>query len=489
MPKSIQGYADCRGGWNADAVPELLADNELTQADDVDLDLRGGVNRRKAWMRIDDGISVTGTMYQLIEWPRNNGSLVLLGVHDSALVEIEGGGSLSTVQTLAGQHIGHCVFNDRFYFTDGSEYRTYDGSSVSVVSPDSATDNDLGPIKRCKWLLWHPSSFRIFAAGDTMNPATLYYSEPNKPNYFKNTSKMVPTTGDGPIQGIALFGDAVVVFFRNSVWAWRGSDPMTDATWQKLPVPHGTQSPDTIALTPDSLTYLGDRGLYAMTLPLLGYSIVTSPDRGLVPNIAENKVTSVMSAISNKSTASGVYDPTTGKYYLAYSIGLESYVLVFDWALGAFTRYTVPGKVHSLVRRQDGTILIGLKGAIAALSGIGDDYTGPVMPVIQLAYRNLGIPLVTKKLWKVHVGGNVPGAEFKIATRWLEEDHTLRIGATGFVWGDPWGAPWGRTEIPWQCTRTRLLGDVFTFTLRGNGEDFQFRALVVEFRPTSRKGR
>jgi hypothetical protein len=78
-------------------------------------------------------------------------------------------------------------------------------NNVREVIPNVGADNDLSPIKRCKYLAFHPKSFRIFAAGDSLYPTALYYSEYDDPSYFKETSIVFPTTANGPVTGLAPF--------------------------------------------------------------------------------------------------------------------------------------------------------------------------------------------------------------------------------------------------------------------------------------------
>src|SRR5690606_20485948 len=86
-------------------------------------------------------------------------------------------------------------------------------------------ETNLDPIAKCRFLVRHPNSYRLFAAGNPEDPAAVYFSEPNAPDYWKPTSVLYPTTGDGPVQNIIAFGDALLVFYKHSVWAWRGIDP------------------------------------------------------------------------------------------------------------------------------------------------------------------------------------------------------------------------------------------------------------------------
>src|SRR5690606_40239160 len=82
--------------------------------------------------------------------------------------------------TVARQKVGYFFLQDKLYFVDGQSYRVYDGNTVEEVQPVDEPDNDLTPIKRCRFIVHHPNSYRIFAAGDPENVSALYYSEPKR---------------------------------------------------------------------------------------------------------------------------------------------------------------------------------------------------------------------------------------------------------------------------------------------------------------------
>src|SRR5690606_27603654 len=153
---------------------------------------------------------------------------------------------------------------------------------------------DLTPIRRCRFLVRHPNSYRIFAAGDPENASALYYSEPNEPGFFKKVSVLYPTTGDGPVQNIVAFGDALLVFYRHSVWTWRGLDPEEDARWLRRPPGVGTVAPSCCALTPGRLSSFGQSGIDALSPAVLDMNVTIEPTEGLIRNFAANKVEALL---------------------------------------------------------------------------------------------------------------------------------------------------------------------------------------------------
>jgi len=88
-----------------------------------------------AWTTVPDTTSVyeavldyDAQVERLIEWPRTSGVRTLLAVMSTAapaytLYAISADGTRTSVQVLSTLHFGYFWHGDRFYFTDGAEYR------------------------------------------------------------------------------------------------------------------------------------------------------------------------------------------------------------------------------------------------------------------------------------------------------------------------------------------------------------------------------
>lgn len=460
--KLLTHYFDFRGGLNTDSAPDLVADNELVIADNVDLDERGAVTKRKGTVPLN-ATSYGAQVEKLIEWTRNDGSAVLLAVVGTTLCKINDDGTKTDLITLDEPDIGWFVFQDKFWFTgkqDGvDKFWQYDGSTISEVTPNSATDNDLTPIKRCRWFVWHPKSMRVFAALDPEDKAALYYSEPNDPTYFKQTSKLYPTTGDGPVTGLAIFGDAMLAFYNNSVWAWKGADPAADATWEKPAVGDGTFAGRSIALTPGGLTFVTKAGIVTMSPGLLDYNVVMIATESLIANWADGKVANIVRSVASGARTCAVYDRLNNKYLLAYSEVEErpDKILVLDWTLKAFTRY-VGLQVNDFCQRADGELLIASNGYILKMGQGYKDFdvaTGDYKAIefgVKTKQFNLGYPFHEKKFRKLFLAARQYGAELSSATVIVNYDYDSEEFTNveldeSFTWGEDWGKLWGWSDL------------------------------------------
>jgi len=518
MAKLLRSYYDFRGGLNTDAAPDNLMDNELVQADNIDLLERGGIAKRKGYIRLNN-VSYGGQVEQIFEWPRDNGEVWLMAVVDVAgtprlfRVREDQGYRLEEVARLASPRVGYFFLQDKLYFVDGASYRVWDGETVQDVpnyepeppedeeQPEEPVISDLTPIRRCRFLVRHPNSYRIFAAGDPENASALYYSEPNEPGFFKKVSVLHPTTGDGPVQNIVAFGDALLVFYRHSVWAWRGLDPEEDATWIKLPTGVGTDAPYSIALTPGSLTFFGQSGIYALSPAVLDMNVTIEPTEGLILNFAANKVEALLRQIRIPERAVAVFDSNNQRYMLAYGEGEDAVrnnrILVFDWTLRAFTRYTNLF-VNDFCYRLNGDLLAATNGYILKMNTGYNDHNQPIEMRVRTKQFNLDHPFHKKNLLRLYIGFRQPEQGTSLLTLRLYVDDILRgeiIEAAlyeNFVWGESkWGDIWGyRSTV---TTRTRIYGSghrvqVEFFNAQPD-DPTTIYGIAFEFRPKRAKGR
>lgn len=369
----MAAITDFRGGVNLDTALDALEANELVEALNSELSERGAIRKRAGWAKFNAS-SYDSIVTQIFEWPRKDETTQLMAVMGDTLYEVAENGARTAVQTSTSSEIGHFFFQDRLYWVDGAEYYVYDGSSSDPVTPKDEPDNNLGPIRRCRFAVRHPKSFRFFAAGDPQEASAVYFSEPNEPDYWKDTSILHPSTDDGPVVGLSLLGDAVLVWFRHSLWVWRGVDPTLDVVWEKLAAPEGTVSHRTIALTPQSTTFLGEGGLFAMSPQILGLTGEQEPGQDVFRNLAEGKFTSLLERIVQKEQTRGVYDGKNRRYLLSYTESdnpahANDTVLVLDWPIGAITFWRAPGVgVRSWCYRHNGDLLAGMDNFILRLN-------------------------------------------------------------------------------------------------------------------------
>jgi hypothetical protein len=294
MSKKLGAYVNFNRGRNGTASADSLLAEEMREAINVDLMPRGGYSQRKGCSKaIQTSLGATG-ISQLIKFPGQN-----LAVINNKLVKWDG-----TVikDALASNSIGYEYFtNNKLYFVDGTQYYVYDGTTCTAVTP--ATSADLTKVKACKLLIQRGQ--RMFALGDNTN--SIYYSATGEPNNFTASQAINAISEDlyNPVAA-SLFGDALVVLKRNSVYAWTGWDPSTDVEFHELYAHDGTVAPRSVCKAGDYLLYLGDDAIIALV----------AVEKGLLSTIKVSPgVTDIIGSLTNRDKAVGVY--YRGCYYLA----------------------------------------------------------------------------------------------------------------------------------------------------------------------------
>lgn len=298
---------------NEVASPEKLEDNELMEAINVIYDEAGGVSKRKGMGQdADYGAAV---ITRLIDYSKENKMLVAYGT----TLRVYGGSVIKG--DFDNTNFDWEVFSDgKLYLVNGVNYYSYDGTDLVAVTP--ATGTSLDHIKRCKYIVQRGQ--RLFAAGDSQNPNTIYYSEVGEANNFPDLNFINAVSDDNDvITGLVEFHQAMVAFKRHHIYAWFGWDPATDVRFDKINVHTGTPSFLTIKRVYNFLFYLGEDGVYAL--------------HGLEPNyISSNNLTDEVirnrfEKLVDADKACAVF--YEGKYLLSVSLAgdADKTILVFDF--------------------------------------------------------------------------------------------------------------------------------------------------------------
>lgn len=333
--------------------------------------------------------------------------------------------------------------------------------SIREVTPNGDVTNDLSPIKRCKFLVFHPVSLRFFAAGDSEDPTAVYFSEIDKPNFFKRTNKLYPVTSSGSITGLVVFLRSVLVSYKMMFMVWSGSDISYDATWKQLAIPTGCVAHDTIALTPVSLTFLGIDGVYCISAGLLNDDMVMVVNKEMFCDLSENKVKSIVKSMVHKESAKAVFHD--GFYYLAYGDDSDNprnnKELVLNWSLKSFVRFS--GRdVNCYCSRFDGSLLLASRNYVLEAECGLDDVdveSGSVKPIklsVVTKPYSLGSEArawISKTVNRVFVSAQQLINEVSKVVFRIKSDYVSKVFDTDFneslVYGRNYGLSYGFVDI------------------------------------------
>lgn len=372
---------------------------------------------------------------------------------------------------------------------------------IREVVPNSDITNDLSPVKRCKYIIYHPASYRFFAAGDEQNPTALYFSEPDQPNYFKQTSVMYPVTELGPITAITNLVTSVLVSYTTSWRYWNGINIAT-ASWKPIPVPYGCASHYSVALSSLGLIYFANEGICVMSPAILNLeSAVMVVNSSLFRIITDGRLENVIDQVKFPENTRGVYHK--GIYYFAYSdidsdtrnnkiliCDLTGSSLPFVRDTGKQVNWWCPRKdkclyfasknyiLKSDVGKNDIDVNSGLQKAIRK-----EVKTKPYCPggsrflfnlknCARLFFASLQSPNTSSIINDIYI---ISGYETKRLTA------ASLVLSNSFVWGDAWGKAWGISEFSTFEGPVEILGYRFQLHLIDESLDNDLFMYAVGF--------
>lgn len=328
------------------------------------------------------------------------------------------------------------------------------------VKPKSGeTDNDLAPIKKCRFIEIHPKSLRVFTGGNPDDNSCLYFSESGNVNHFKVTSKLYPTGGEGPIKAIRPMLQSMIIGFSYGWYEYSGIDDL-DWKWIKLPIPYGPVNNDVVELTPASFTFLSTDGIWKVSIGALNSSIVVSSEDTLLFNITNGRVEGIISNIKNFDHVTSAF--ANGRLYLAYSetnTEVSDKILVYDFSQNNFVRYTHL-KVNKIFTKIDGKVYFGSKNYIMKFDDkyLNDtDESGQPIPIkmnVKTSRFNFRTPFNIKLFHRFFFSANQGVDIGNFLNMWIKIDYAtsksyyIDLNNESLIWGiSEWSKVWGLADI------------------------------------------
>lgn len=545
-------YDDFRKGRNDTVAPNQLEDDEMFEAINLDLSERGGFSRRKGVVPTNS-VKIGTQLMSPYEWICGNLRIILNVKYDGTTYsfgKIEGD-VFTPRQTVLSGELAIIVIRNVLYFGDGTniyEWGAYDytpaSGTVNLVTNDVVmnTDgefyrskltrssvnlstetytnttnwelvtlaknvvcdyirpikanpdvtNNIAPIKKCTYFLHHPASFRIFAYGNPDEPTALYFSEANEMGYWKGTNKLYPSKNDGGITAICNLTDCLMVSYNTMWYYWRGVST-ADMTWKPLPLPYGCKSQGSLALTPFSITYLGDDNIYNVTASILSSEVVMLQPEQIIKSLTEGTQEIILNSIKVPKNAKAIFHKE--KYMLAFnddeSLNYNNKVLVYYWN----TKGVVINEgleIYGWIEKNDGELLIASRGwMLIADTGYSDWDTQlgqkkPIRIFAETKFYNLKALLNPKYLSRM----------FFVFRQTLEEDPKVDIRIfsdyrmTGFydvnlaeslVWGREWGNTWGWNDMIIKGAFLSAVANTFKIQFENDDLDSQITVYAIGF--------
>lgn len=364
-------------------------------------------------------------------------------------------------EAMSSTDLSNVNFGDTTKWEDVTHSKFNIPDIIREVKPSTEKDNDISPIKKCRFLEIHPKSHRVFAGGNPDDNSCLYFSESGNPGYFKGTSKLYPTGGEGPIKAIKPILESMIVGYSYGWWEYNGIDD-TDWKWIKLPIPYGPVNNNVVELTPASFTFLSHNGIWKVSIAIINSNIVVSSEDTLLQNITDGRVERLIDSIKNHKNTISTF--ANSRFYLAYSDSesettLNDKVLVYDFKQNNFVRYT-DLKINYLFKKLDGDVYFGSKNYIMKFDKLAQndtDENGELIPIklnVKTIRYNFETPFNLKLFHRFFFSSNQGVDIGNHIKMWIKIDystsktHYIDLNNESLIWGiSEWGKVWGLADI------------------------------------------
>lgn len=231
---------------------------------------------------------------------------------------------------------GWFVYGKVLYWITGEGYYKYDGTTASIVVPQSGSNDPLDAAQIVTWEEYIKTAdfvaqrgTRWFFSGKDTD--SVLFTETGRPDVFLPASVLnVLSQESDHITGLCEFNTGLLIFKERSVHFLTGWDLNggTDIQMQRINVTSGTKFGNTICPVDNAVLYLGYDGVYRLYVPnYTATSVVASR------NLSELKTSKLFYEFDPTDAFATEY---RGVYYLHIDNGMESVEYRYNLAEGSF---------------------------------------------------------------------------------------------------------------------------------------------------------
>lgn len=228
MPWQTTERRDWRGGENLADNRRVLLPNQAVLLENTVVTGHGQAEKRKGMTLMPGSATHPGRVEVLHPFRPSAATLYWMVVSANALRLHDG--TLLRSGLAAGPY-GTAVFAGKFLLVDGTEYYESDGTAGGTLPVPLPADTGatLAEVRRCRLLLTVRD--RVYAAGDPQVPHAVYYSQPNRHDYFKTGDmRLLVGQHDGlPIVLLLEMFGGILVGKASGFWLIKG-DPASLTT-------------------------------------------------------------------------------------------------------------------------------------------------------------------------------------------------------------------------------------------------------------------
>lgn len=218
------------------------------------------------------------------------------------------------------------VYAGCFYWLDGYNFRRWNGSQIQNLKESGSTTDwkiDLGDSSVAGFYnkvitsvaVEQRSTRWLFATKDN----EVIFSEVGFPEKFKTINIINVTSGQADdITALHEFNEGMLIFQKRSIYYLQGYDFTggSDIKLSKLNVSCGTEWPETVKTVENAVLFMGDNGLYRLSIPYYSTSIAAKnvSDKKISKRLADEKARGFAATVFNniyyltKMTDNGNYE-------------------------------------------------------------------------------------------------------------------------------------------------------------------------------------
>lgn len=424
-------------------------------ADNCVIDRFGRIGSRKGWQYDTNTVGSLGTITGMLEFRDDLGVDTTLAYTDDGFFKEQGGSLVSvTNRSSAGKWKGAVLNDNAFFFQQGEDAVVYKGStgSVSRVTDEAGSQGTVpqGDVVMAAY-------GRLFVAGDTNDPFTVYFStvnngfiwgdgnnprgtdvitgatpsEANIPNTAGTINlRTVFTAGPSPITGLGAINGRLIIFCEDAIIIYADSDgtninldPFTLRLVEVI-TGVGCVAPDTVQNTGDDIVFLSKSGVRS-----LGRTIqeASQPFNDYSKNVRDDLVLLINNE-SNMREIKGVYSEDNAFYLTHFPTARETYCFdtrqILQDGSARVTRW--PDTDFSFLYQGRDELYLGKDDDLAIYSGFNDNGESYIMDY-KGTFLDLGDATVVKLLKRLRaavVGSSSQVCEFNVLYDY-EEDREL----------------------------------------------------------------
>ena len=254
---------DFTGGLNLRTNQFQLAENESPDLLNVDIDPRGGFYTRQGWQRwnptnVVDPAATTWAPRNAAVITYADGSQSIYVVNGHFLYRANEDAVFALIPTVMCQATPHCAdfapWGDDLYIATGMlnpSLKISRTGTITTLDPDnwSEVDAPIGNVMpQAEFATGHGGYLFIAVTVEAgvNHFARVRWSQPGKPDSWRQNDYLDIDTGGGRITGLMSFRDHLLIFKTNSMWALYGYD---DDSWQLIKVSVSVGCPAITAAT------------------------------------------------------------------------------------------------------------------------------------------------------------------------------------------------------------------------------------------------